>query len=92
MSDFTTARVGDKLYSLLHGEVKVKNIDRDENYPILVISKKGDVDSFTSDGRYYRYGDQVLFWAKPQVIAPPMPPRKVEIDEDALLRQKESLK
>lgn len=45
---------GTKLYSLIHGEVALDEIDNPNvEYPILVITERGYNHKFTIDGRFY---------------------------------------
>lgn len=78
MDDFSKVQIGDRLYSLLHGEVIVLDIRVNFEYSIVVQTKERNIASFTTDGRYYAEGDQLLFWGKPSVVGPPMPPRMVK--------------
>jgi hypothetical protein len=71
MEDFTTAEVGQKLYSLLSGEVEVTGFDPfDDNYKIDVKDRDGYIESYTKDGRYIKRGEVCLFWSKPEIKAP----------------------
>lgn len=44
---------GMKLYSPIYGEVKLKEVDYEEVYPITCIIRNGGLDFFSSDGRIY---------------------------------------
>lgn len=58
---------GTKLYSTIHGEVELKFVNKDDDYPIEV-TRKGFDDNFTSDGRllYEGWGECTLFPSKEQ--------------------------
>ena len=59
---------GLKLYSLIHGEVTLDEVNTtQEYYPIDIVNKSGTLESFTKDGKmYYDYDDAecVLFPSK----------------------------
>ena len=43
---------GTKLYSLIHGEVTLCDVDIENDYPITVVTNKKDYGSFTIEGLY----------------------------------------
>lgn len=60
---------GTKLYSPVFGEIVLKKVDYDEEYPITCITKKGFYAFFTSDGMFFcDYSDTecMLFPSKDQ--------------------------
>lgn len=71
-------RVGDKCYSLQHGELIVSDIDYRESYVIKTIRQNGDVFSYTKDGRVWgNHVNPTLYFSKPEIIEPQRPKRKV---------------
>lgn len=72
---FENVRVGDKLYSLLHGEITITEILNRDPYPVRGRALNGDTNQFfswTFDGRGHR-GDlnSDLYWEKPEIIEKP---------------------
>ena len=60
---------GTKLYSLVHGEVTLDEVDYAGNYPIRVITSVQDNEYFDSEGLYnqrYFDGECILFPSKEQ--------------------------
>lgn len=60
---------GTKLYSLIHGEVTLCDVDIETDYPITVVTNKKDYASFTIEGLYnqnYTNGECILFPSKEQ--------------------------
>lgn len=72
---------GTKLYSTIHGEVELKFVNKDDDYPIEV-TRKGFDDSFTSDGRllYEGWGECTLFPSKEQRDWSKFKPKKPKFD------------
>lgn len=78
MDDFSTAKVGDKLWSLEYGEIEVTEVSQiagrvygaSAQHRGLSWVADGCVstESFTPD----------LYWSQPTIIAPPRPKRMVE--------------
>ena len=79
--DFSKARRGDRVFSLLHGWGVVTTISKMSDYPLAVNFECGRQASFTFSGKYLDRpeAEQVLFWGEPSIVAPPMPPRKVKV-------------
>ena len=83
---FETAKVGDRVYSLLHGRGVIE-----ENNPCAShyhIRAKFDKSSllFTVDGKYQAQDpDRCLFWDKPTITAPAKPEPKVAPPVDTLV-------
>lgn len=73
--DFSKAKVGDKVFSLLYGWGTITYTNFDCTYPITAGRS-----AYTLDGKFLDLPDskQVLFWGEPSIVAPPMPPRKVK--------------
>lgn len=75
-NDFSSVKVGDKLWSIQLGECEVMGA----NYNHVVVKRvSSTVDlCYELDGKHLK-GDahQSLFWFKPEIIAPPRPKRKV---------------
>lgn len=95
LSNFTTAQIGDKVYSLLIGKYgKIINIDLAATYPIGVsfAANDGVVRTYTLQGQY-RTEDIIsdLYWTEPQftLTHTPKPPiRKsgwIAVDSATLL-------
>lgn len=60
---------GTKLYCTLYGEVKLKYVRKYSHYPIVCATAKGNIEFFTSHGRFsFDYPDEecVLFPSKDQ--------------------------
>lgn len=60
---------GTKLYSLVEGEVTLKNISDSDEYPIKVVTYNGDTKYYTKDGLFFTNrpgGECVLFPSKEQ--------------------------
>lgn len=72
MANFINAQVGDKVYSLIHGEGFIEDIKEFENnvYPICVsFRRKHPTIGFTLDGKSQSNAENpILFWYKPQII------------------------
>lgn len=91
MNDFIKEgiKVGDRLYSILGGWGKVKEIKTRTNYPIIIQYDKFDgSDVYDTNGRYYsneqvtRNCPQSLFWDEPFIQVPFRPKREVIKDID----------
>ena len=77
MDDFSKAVPGQKLWSLKYGEVEFKGILIGV-YPIMCDIGKCH-ERWTMDGKCHTEEvTQDLYWSRPEIIAPPMPPRMVE--------------
>ena len=76
--DFSNVKVGDRLYSLSYGEVRVMKFDRDTHYPVRCdMVGQGGCNSWTLDGKLYmsaKYPD--LYFSKPQIIGGDVPPKR----------------
>lgn len=60
---------GTKLYSSIYGELELEEVKNEQNFSIYCITKKRELDAFTSEGRIYSdYPDAecVLFPSKDQ--------------------------
>jgi hypothetical protein len=81
--DFSSARVGDEVYCLRHGEGVIRGIRRESDYPIRVKYSPSVTVSYTIEG-YIMASDvnPILFWDKPTVIAPKEPERLPELKVD----------
>ena len=80
MTTFETAKVGDRVWCLLHGWHPIIDTQHNVNYPIL--TRKG---SYTIDGRnYFNYG-RTLFWDEVVITPPPKPLHKLEVDTKVLV-------
>lgn len=82
----TIFKKGDKVYCLLFGcgiVTSVSNNDDKDDYPILVNFKNRGDESYTKDGKYYEHScTPMLYYYKPEIIAPKWPDMSV----DTLLR------
>lgn len=81
MTDFIKEGIqqGDILYSLRFGEVEVTEILHEQRYPIEAkVLETGDLETWNAKGDYITSSlTQDLYWAKPEIIAPPRPKREV---------------
>lgn len=78
---FENAKVGDRVYSLVHGWTEIYSIKPQSEYPIILKASGSSVlGSHTWDGSIYTGGDQVLFWDKPTIIAPERPQQAPPVD------------
>lgn len=70
MDDFSTAKVGDNLWSLRYGEVVVTKVCKD--WLLGRYGKCGQSDWWSLDGINH-FGEVTpdLYWSKPEIIAPP---------------------
>lgn len=80
MTTFETAKVGDRVWCLLHGWHPIIDTQHNVNYPIL--TRKG---SYTIDGRNYSNNGRVLFWDEVIITPPPKPLPKLEVDTKVLV-------
>ena len=64
-------KVGDKVWTIQFGDVRVVDIWKDGPYKIVV----GEIrERYTSDGRYWDSDHHPsLFWSDPHIISPPKP-------------------
>ena len=70
---FETAKVGDKVWSLVHGWGVISRIESYSDYPIKVNFEKS-FDSFTFDGKLYASNKhQSIFLDEVKIIAPEKP-------------------
>lgn len=74
-NDFSVAKAGDRLYNYIRDKYcTVIGIDDSCIYSLRVIYEDDDTDMFTVDGKLHAYDvNPVLFWDKPQIIAPSKP-------------------
>ena len=80
MTTFETAKVGDRVWCLLHGWHPIIDTQHNANYPIL--TRKG---SYTIDGRNYSNNGRTLFWDEVVITPPPKPLPKLEVDTKVLV-------
>ena len=80
MTTFETAKVGDRVWCLLHGWHPIIDTQHNINYPIL--TRKG---SYTIDGRNYSNNGRTLFWDEVVITPPPKPLPKLEVDTKVLV-------
>lgn len=80
MTTFETAKVGDRVWCLLHGWHPIIDTQHNANYPIL--TRKG---SYTIDGRNYSNNGRTLFWDEVIITPPPKPAPKLEVDTKILV-------
>lgn len=80
---FENAKVGDRVYSLAVGWAKIISIEdySFNGYPILLAGDAAKVlRLYNLFGSIYGCGDQVLFWDKPEIIAPSKPMEAPPVD------------
>ena len=80
MTTFENAKVGDRVWCLLHGWQPIIDTQHNVNYPIL--TRKG---SYTIDGRNYSNNGRILFWDEVIITPPPKPLPKLEVDTKVLV-------
>ena len=80
MTTFETAKVGDRVWCLLHGWHPIIDTQHNVNYPIL--TRKG---SYTIDGRNYSNNGRILFWDEVIITPPPKPAPNLEVDTKVLV-------
>lgn len=93
---FSKARVGDVIYSMRHGEVRIVEINSSNaTYPICV--KYGsylasDTCWITLDGKQHGSDRMATYyWSEPEVIAPPEPqPPDLAVDTPIFVRNRSS--
>jgi len=79
-SDFSGVKVGDKLWSVQLGECEVTHAPQTDKDRIICCPMYCCHDSlcYSQDGKLMdNHPVQSLFWARPEIIAPPKPKRKV---------------
>lgn len=77
---FETAKVGDRVWCLLHGWHPIIDTQHNIYYPIL--TRKG---SYTIDGRNYSNNGRILFWDEVIITPPPKPAPNLEVDTKVLV-------
>ena len=80
MTTFEDAKVGDRVWCLLHGWHPIIDTQHNVNYPIL--TRKG---SYTIDGRNYSNNGRILFWDEVIITPPSKPLPKLEVDTKVLV-------
>jgi hypothetical protein len=77
MNDFSKAKIGQRLYSLLWGYGTIVDVNYCDSHPIRVKFYKGMVEfkeSYTVDGFLTdAHFSPTLYWDKPEIITPPAP-------------------
>ena len=86
---FSDACVGDTIYSMEHGPVRIVEIQQEEPYyPIKV--ELGPLKEYvwiTVDGKAnVAFPMPTFFWSKPGIIIPPKPLPKLAVDTPVLVR------
>lgn len=72
--DFSSAKVGDKAWSIPEGDTVIIRIDNDD-HPIVTT----DHNYYTLSGKYNESdAAPSLFWSNPNIIAPEKPKREIE--------------
>ena len=86
---FSNAKVGDKVYDIRYGWVEINEIYDGLYYPIAV--KYEDITvTYTKSGYYSATQDfPMLYWDKPEIIAPPKPLPDLKIDTPILVKDEE---
>lgn len=74
-NDFSVAKIGDRVYDYIRDEYgEVAGNDEDCPFGLLVNFEDGSQGRFTYDGKdFLDTVNPILFWDKPQIIAPPKP-------------------
>lgn len=76
---FKSAKVGDKVWSIEHGEVTIQRIVGTASYQIGTSDDDGNVGSYTYEGKYNLLDKfPSLFWTKPYDKLPERQKRKVK--------------
>lgn len=79
MKEFEKAKVGDKVYCLIHGEGKIISILHNIPFPIEVHFNGRGVSNYTLDGKINITDNTPrLYWSKPEIIAPERPRRLID--------------
>lgn len=74
--DFSSARVGDRLWIEQHGYVTVTEIDKNSNYPIKCSGYTVPIVSLTFDGREHKAFNPVAYWSRPTITGGDVPPKR----------------
>ena len=81
---FSKAKVGDRVWSLLHGWGTVDENVKDQRYSVYVKFDNGREDTFTNCGRNMTFhANPTLFWDKVKITPPPP---KLEVDTPILVK------
>ena len=77
---FENAKVGDKVYDIRYGEGEIISIKESSEHPVGVGFPNIPYKIiYKFNGLEYRdHKNRILFWDKPQIIAPPRPKRMVK--------------
>lgn len=71
---FDGVEVGDKLWSMMYGEVEVISIkENGRGFPIACKAPNGDIPTFSVEGTWTDGQLQTLFWSKPEFEIPQRP-------------------
>lgn len=82
---FKDAKVGDKVWSIRHGWMKILDIQPCERYPIKV-GFDAPVSTFTFEGKVMAEDlNSSLFWDEIKFEIPPKPLPKLEVDTKVLV-------
>lgn len=83
MDDFSSVKVGDRLWSAVFGWGVVVDTCR---VPMMIRSElTNDIHSFTKDGKFYVDGLQCLFWDEVKIVPPPKPKeKKITVKENII--------
>lgn len=76
MKTFEKAQIGDKVYSLVHGQCII--IDKDNQGLLVEATSSKYKYTYSLCGRYLSSELQLLYWSKPEISNPPAPKRLVE--------------
>lgn len=73
-------KVGDRVYSILHGIVDIFDIDHHPKYPIKARNEDKNTYAFSRDFKYDLSNcNRVLYWQKPDFSPPPKPKQKKKV-------------
>jgi hypothetical protein len=86
--DGKEVKVGDRLWSIIHGEVIVTHLTEDSDYPIYARPNTGHTTTFSRDGKFHlSHPNRILFWDE-IVFDIPVPPKPKVKKYKLVLRNK----
>lgn len=80
--DGSKAKVGDEVYSLMHGKGVIKN-GPDSDLVLVNFEGESVLRPYALDGTFAGTKSPVLFYGPPEIIGPPKPKRMVKKTVDA---------
>jgi hypothetical protein len=83
-NDFSSVKVGDKLWSVQLGECDVVVVKAGTWNSIVCRNGEGNSEPYHQDGRYWSEdAAPSLYWSRPEITAPPKPKRMVRKEVEA---------